>query len=264
MIPIGNKVKGPQLAEWHLQLMRGLISRGYRVTASGGDGASVERDCEKRVAAASKKIEHRISHPDRQSGIPDIPVTLYDLDGNIWAEFQDANSDVPAWARPESRGFGLLLAAWAFQNPKPGRGWGARLGPAWLRPGLRLSLFSFYFIESVCCEQPEGKYSTTYTPDGRPSGRCHKPLEPRTLGVARRAINTGFKFAPVKAGAFRLGLGLAEYQAGPKAVSGPQHGSAWPGCESPKAGAWRPEAEAGTSLDAKHGRKTFRNNASCG
>src|ERR1700761_3763472 len=81
-------------------------------------------------------------------------------------------------------------------------------------------------------------------------GRCYTSIRPviRLYETwATRARNTGL-CQQVKAGALRLGLGLEEYQAGPKAVSGPQHGSAWPGCESPKAGAWRPEAEAGTSL----------------
>ncbi|KAF8132648.1 hypothetical protein K438DRAFT_1787919 [Mycena galopus ATCC 62051] len=44
-------------------------------------------------------------------------------------------SDVPAWARPESRGFGPALGAWAFQNSQ------ARLpppGPARPRPGFGL------------------------------------------------------------------------------------------------------------------------------
>ncbi|KAJ7776540.1 hypothetical protein DFH07DRAFT_731871, partial [Mycena maculata] len=86
--PLPAKVKGPQLADWQIQLMEGLISRGFRITSSGGDGASVERDCQRRTASASKLKEFRIKHPD--PGYPDIVVQLWDLDGNLWVVIQDA------------------------------------------------------------------------------------------------------------------------------------------------------------------------------
>lgn len=86
--PIEAKVKGPQLAEWQVRLAKGLISRGFRIIASGGDGAAVERDCQRRLAAASKAVEFRIKHPDPD--YPDIVIELWDLDGNIWVIFQDA------------------------------------------------------------------------------------------------------------------------------------------------------------------------------
>ncbi|KAJ6620030.1 hypothetical protein B0H10DRAFT_1746096, partial [Mycena sp. CBHHK59/15] len=38
IMPIGSKVKGPQLTEWQLLLMQGLISPGFQIIASGGDG----------------------------------------------------------------------------------------------------------------------------------------------------------------------------------------------------------------------------------
>ncbi|KAJ7687303.1 hypothetical protein B0H17DRAFT_1180926 [Mycena rosella] len=87
---ISSKVKGAQLAEWQLQLMKGLISRGFRIriSSSGGDGAAVERECHRITAAASKKIEYRIKHPDPD--YPDIIVTIYDLNGNIWVDIQNA------------------------------------------------------------------------------------------------------------------------------------------------------------------------------
>ncbi|KAJ6464939.1 hypothetical protein C8R45DRAFT_939782 [Mycena sanguinolenta] len=69
ILPIESKVKGPHLAELQLSIMKGLISRRFRVIGSGGDGASVERD-----------------YPE----YPDIPVELFDLDGNVWVIFQDA------------------------------------------------------------------------------------------------------------------------------------------------------------------------------
>ncbi|KAJ7197465.1 hypothetical protein GGX14DRAFT_574247 [Mycena pura] len=87
---IGNKVKGKQLAVWQLELMRGLISHGFRVAGSGGDGASVERECQRLTLDAGTKVEHRIKHPDPESELPEIVVSLASLDGNIWAEFQDS------------------------------------------------------------------------------------------------------------------------------------------------------------------------------
>ncbi|KAJ7436725.1 hypothetical protein B0H11DRAFT_2255972 [Mycena galericulata] len=88
IMPIESKVKGPQLAEWQLLLMTGLISRGFRVTSSGGDGAAVERDCHRRLAGASKRVEFHIKHPDPDRA--DIVVDLWDLDGNIWTIIQDS------------------------------------------------------------------------------------------------------------------------------------------------------------------------------
>ncbi|KAJ6493128.1 hypothetical protein C8R45DRAFT_1073149 [Mycena sanguinolenta] len=88
ILPIGSKVKGPELAQWQIRLMEGLVSRGFRITSGGGDGASVERDCQRRTAAVSKLIEVQIKHPDVD--YPDIIVPLWDLNGNIWAIIQDA------------------------------------------------------------------------------------------------------------------------------------------------------------------------------
>ncbi|KAJ6484795.1 hypothetical protein C8R45DRAFT_764021, partial [Mycena sanguinolenta] len=88
ILPIGSKVKGPELANWQIQLMEGLISHRFRITSSGGDGASVERDCQRRTAAVSKPIEVSIKHPN--GDYPDIPVQLWDLRGNVWAIIQDA------------------------------------------------------------------------------------------------------------------------------------------------------------------------------
>ncbi|KAJ7889679.1 hypothetical protein B0H13DRAFT_2532168 [Mycena leptocephala] len=88
IMPIGSKVKGSQLADWQIQLMEGLVSHGFRITSSGRDGASVERDCQRRTVSASKLIEVRIKHPDPD--YPDIVIQLWDLDGNIWVVIQDA------------------------------------------------------------------------------------------------------------------------------------------------------------------------------
>ncbi|KAJ7178444.1 hypothetical protein C8R43DRAFT_1117832 [Mycena crocata] len=88
IMPLASKVKGPQLAESQIKLMEGLVGHGFRITSSGGDGASVERDCQRRTASASKLMEVRIKHPDPD--YPDIIVQLWDIDGNIWVVIQDA------------------------------------------------------------------------------------------------------------------------------------------------------------------------------
>ncbi|KAJ6589574.1 hypothetical protein B0H19DRAFT_1303929 [Mycena capillaripes] len=107
-MPIGSKVKGAKLAEWQLALMKGLISRGFRVTSSGGDGASVERECQRLTATASKTVEYRIKHPDPD--YPDVVVTVWELDGNVWAEIQDAKHGRKTFRNNASSGArGLVL-----------------------------------------------------------------------------------------------------------------------------------------------------------
>ncbi|KAJ7148708.1 hypothetical protein C8R43DRAFT_1236758 [Mycena crocata] len=108
VMPIGSAIKGTQLAEWQLNLMNGLISRGFRITSSGGDGAAVERDCQRRTAAASKVIEYRIKHPDPD--YPDIIVTVWELNGNVWVEIQDAKHGLKTFRNNASSGArGLVL-----------------------------------------------------------------------------------------------------------------------------------------------------------
>ncbi|KAJ7208611.1 hypothetical protein GGX14DRAFT_566827 [Mycena pura] len=109
VIPIGNGVKGPQLATWQLLLMKQLISRGFRITASGGDGAAVERDCQRRLVAASKQIQHRIPHPDKESGKEDFVVVMYELDGNVFTEFQDAKHGRKTFRNNASSGARALV-----------------------------------------------------------------------------------------------------------------------------------------------------------
>ncbi|KAJ7200399.1 hypothetical protein GGX14DRAFT_572153 [Mycena pura] len=109
LIPIGNGVKGPQLATWHLSLMKQLISRGFHITASGGDGAAVERDCQRRLVAASKRIQHRIPHPDEDSGKGDFVVAMYELDGNVFTEFQDAKHGRKTFRNNASSGARALV-----------------------------------------------------------------------------------------------------------------------------------------------------------
>ncbi|KAJ7163961.1 hypothetical protein C8R43DRAFT_946774 [Mycena crocata] len=108
IMPTGSKVKGAQLAEWQLSLMNGLISRGFRISSSGGDGASVERECQRKTAAASKIIEYCIKHPDPD--YPDIIVTVWELDGNVWVEFRDAKHGKKTFRNNASSGArGLVL-----------------------------------------------------------------------------------------------------------------------------------------------------------
>ncbi|KAJ7604607.1 hypothetical protein DFH06DRAFT_1386901 [Mycena polygramma] len=108
IMPLGPKVKGDKLAEWQITLMKGLISRGFRVTSSGGDGAAVERTCQRLTAAASKVIEYRIKHPDPD--YPDIIVTVWELNGNVWVEIQDAKHGLKTFRNNASSGArGLVL-----------------------------------------------------------------------------------------------------------------------------------------------------------
>ncbi|KAJ7310133.1 hypothetical protein DFH08DRAFT_974490 [Mycena albidolilacea] len=80
--PIEAKVKGPQLVEWQVRLAKGLISWGFRIIASGGDGAAVEH----------------------------IVIELWDLDGNIWVIFQDAKHGRKTfWNNAASSARGLVL-----------------------------------------------------------------------------------------------------------------------------------------------------------
>ncbi|KAJ7227998.1 hypothetical protein B0H12DRAFT_1077528 [Mycena haematopus] len=77
----------------------------------------------------------------------------------------------------------------------------------------------------------------------------------RNFGIIIDCSNTttpSSYLVPVKAGAFGLGFGLEEWQAGPKAVSGRHFGSALARYQSQKAGAFWPEAKAGTSLSVNN------------
>lgn len=68
--------------------MKGLISRGLRIVTNTSDGASVERDCQRRLATASRQIEFTI-----RSDVPghdNLKLTLHDMDGNIFVNQQDS------------------------------------------------------------------------------------------------------------------------------------------------------------------------------
>ncbi|KAK7058169.1 hypothetical protein R3P38DRAFT_3547667 [Favolaschia claudopus] len=88
VMAIDSNVKASQLGEWQIALMRGLALHGFRIIASGGDGAAVERECQRRLTGASKRIEFKIKHPDPEC--PDIVVEIWELDGNVFVIFQDA------------------------------------------------------------------------------------------------------------------------------------------------------------------------------
>ncbi|KAJ6601653.1 hypothetical protein B0H10DRAFT_2230357 [Mycena sp. CBHHK59/15] len=106
IMPIGPKVKGPQLANWQIKLMDGLISRGFRIASGGRDGASVEQDCQHKTAAAKKLKEFRIKHGDPD--YPDIVVELWHWDGNIWVVFNDAKHGRKMFRNNASLGACLL------------------------------------------------------------------------------------------------------------------------------------------------------------
>ncbi|KAJ6632070.1 hypothetical protein B0H10DRAFT_2206481 [Mycena sp. CBHHK59/15] len=106
IMPIGPKVKGPQLADWKIKLVDGLISRGFRIASGGGDGASVKRDCQRKTAAAKKLKEFRIKHGDPD--YPDIVVELWDWDGNIWFVFNDSKHCRKMFRNNASSGAHLL------------------------------------------------------------------------------------------------------------------------------------------------------------
>ncbi|KAK6992640.1 hypothetical protein R3P38DRAFT_3430332 [Favolaschia claudopus] len=88
VMAIDSNVKASQLGEWQIALMQGLALHGFRIIASGGDGAAVERECQRRLTRASKRSEFKIKHPDPEH--PDIVVELWELDGNVFVVFQDA------------------------------------------------------------------------------------------------------------------------------------------------------------------------------
>ncbi|KAF7319655.1 hypothetical protein HMN09_00306000 [Mycena chlorophos] len=123
---IGSKVKGPQLADWHLELMRGLIARGFRIISSASDGAPVERECQRLVFAAGTKIEHRIKFPVSDPQYPDIVVPLSSLNGNVFTDPQDSKHGCKTGGITRPRKnlgltvyllvFGDLIDAWQSRN----------------------------------------------------------------------------------------------------------------------------------------------------
>ncbi|KAJ7243143.1 hypothetical protein B0H12DRAFT_1074026, partial [Mycena haematopus] len=135
----------------------------------------------------------------------------------------------------------------------PGQAAPSRLGLAWAGFGLSRGFCRNFGIIIDC--------SNTTTPSSylrHPKHVTRKVTLMCDLGGSgdgiqepqgkKMAAEGQIMMAPVKAGAFRLGFGLEECQAGPKAVSGRYFGSALARYQSQKAGAFWPEAKAGTSL----------------
>lgn len=87
---ITAKLKSQDLAALQLKLMKGLIARGLRITSSGGDGASVERECQRITAQSAILVEHIIKHPDPELNMIPITVSMYNLDNNIYTIIQDS------------------------------------------------------------------------------------------------------------------------------------------------------------------------------
>ncbi len=88
MLPISAKIKAPELADTQIRLMKGLITRGYRIVSNAADGAAVERDCQRRLAAAGSTVNFTIKSPGL--GLSDFAVSLCDIDGNIFVNAQDS------------------------------------------------------------------------------------------------------------------------------------------------------------------------------
>ncbi|KAJ7206825.1 hypothetical protein GGX14DRAFT_567902 [Mycena pura] len=89
VLPIASQIKGPELAKHQLRAMDGLVEHEFRFISNVADGAAVERDCQARVAAASKTTFFQIAPPSHINQ-PPITVPLYNYKGNIFINTQDA------------------------------------------------------------------------------------------------------------------------------------------------------------------------------
>ncbi|KAJ7229866.1 hypothetical protein GGX14DRAFT_553370 [Mycena pura] len=89
VLPIASQIKGPELAKHQLRAMDGLVEHKFRFISNVADGAAVERDCQARVAAASKTTIFQIAPPSHINP-PLITVPLYNYKGNIFINTQDA------------------------------------------------------------------------------------------------------------------------------------------------------------------------------
>ncbi|KAJ7256144.1 hypothetical protein B0H12DRAFT_1070746 [Mycena haematopus] len=164
-------------------------------------------------------------------------------------------SDVPAlfrlWLGLKALALARIWRLWLLKIP--GQAAPSRLGLAWAGFGLSRGFCRNFGIIIDC--------SNTTTPSSylrHPKHVTRKVTLMCDLGGSgdgiqepqgkKMAAEGQIMMAPVKAGAFRLGFGLEECQAGPKAVSGRYFGSALARYQSQKAGAFWPEAKAGTSL----------------
>lgn len=107
ILPISSSFKAVDLSKYQIQLMRGLISRGFRIVSGASDGAAVERDCQRRTASVGTLVEFRIRHPDPT--MPDIVIPLHDLDGNIWVIIQDSKHALKTTRNNEYSGARLLV-----------------------------------------------------------------------------------------------------------------------------------------------------------
>ncbi len=67
--------------------MKGLISQGLRIISNASDGAAVERDCQRCLAAAGQENWEYLIQPPAPDYSP-ISVPLLSLDGNIFVTFR--------------------------------------------------------------------------------------------------------------------------------------------------------------------------------
>ncbi|KAJ7785273.1 hypothetical protein DFH07DRAFT_726712, partial [Mycena maculata] len=90
VLPIASKIKAPELTKYQIQVMDGMVEHKFQFISNVADGAAVERDCQARVATASKTSVFRIRAPANIDQ-PTITVPLYNYKGNIYINTQDAS-----------------------------------------------------------------------------------------------------------------------------------------------------------------------------
>ncbi|KAF9018986.1 hypothetical protein BDZ89DRAFT_1116955 [Hymenopellis radicata] len=88
ILPISSTIKAPELAQYQIKLARGLIKNGFRFISNASDGAAIERDCQRRLAAVGTTQEYILRSPCEDE--PHVKIALNNLDGNVYMNIQDA------------------------------------------------------------------------------------------------------------------------------------------------------------------------------
>ncbi|KAJ7189874.1 hypothetical protein GGX14DRAFT_580306 [Mycena pura] len=90
VLPIASKITASELTTYQLRVMSGLADRQFRFISNVADGAAVELNCQEQVAKAGSSILHNIIPPSNYSKEEIIGIPLYNLQGNIYINTQDA------------------------------------------------------------------------------------------------------------------------------------------------------------------------------
>ncbi|KAK6997337.1 hypothetical protein R3P38DRAFT_2798466 [Favolaschia claudopus] len=90
ILPISSKIKAPELVTHHMKALNGLLDHQYRFISNVTDGAAIKRDCQARVASKAKKLVYTIHPPPQFENIPALSIPLYDFEGNVFTNTQDA------------------------------------------------------------------------------------------------------------------------------------------------------------------------------